>query len=197
MDKFQIPNLKSQINSKFQFPKFHPPKADWSLVIVYWLLFGYWCLVIGVCPLFAQENKIEPIIVNGDIVEYVTEKNEFIASGNVSVDYKGTKLTCQKLTLNTQTKDAFAEGDARIDDQRGVIEGSKLIYNFQTKTGTIIDSEFRANPYFGVAEKTEKVSEAEFIATRGYYTTCSLDNPHYRIKSRKMKVFPGDKIQTR
>jgi lipopolysaccharide assembly outer membrane protein LptD (OstA) len=146
---------------------------------------------------YAQEKKEEPIIVNGDTVEYSTDAKEVTATGNVSVTYKGSKLTCQKLTVNTQTKDAEAEGNARLDDKKGVVEGTKIKYNFQTKTGTIIDSKFRANPYFGKADKTEKISDTEFMAKRGYFTSCNYDNPHYRIKSRRINVFPGDKIQTK
>jgi len=61
----------------------------------------------------------------------------------------------------------------------------------------IIDAEFRSNPYFGRAKKLDKVSEDEFIIRRGYMTTCSYDNPHYRIKSRRVNFFPGDKVQMR
>lgn len=147
--------------------------------------------------IYAQEDKTEPVIVNGDMVEYSIDGKEVTATGNVEVNYKGTKLTCQKLTVNTQTKDGEAIGNVRLDDKKGVIEGTKAIYNFNTKKGIIIDSEFRANPYFGRAEKTKKVSEDEFIAFRGYATTCGYNNPHYRIKSRKINVFPADKIQTR
>jgi len=146
---------------------------------------------------YAQGQKEEPIIVNGDTVEYSTEGREVTATGNVSVTNKGTKLTCRKLTVNTQTKDGEAIGDARLEDAKGVIEGEKIKYNFQTKSGTIIDSAFRANPYFGKAEKVDKVSESEFIARRGYMTTCDFDKPHWRMKSNRMDIFPDDKIQTK
>ena len=166
------------------------------------------CIITGIRLLFilfflisangyAQAQKEEPIIVNGDTVEYLTEGKEVTATGNVSVIYKGSKLTCRKLTVNTQTKDAVAEGDVRLDDSSGVVEGKKMKYNFQTKRGVIIDSEFRSNPYFGKADNVEKVSEEEFIARRGYMTTCNLDDPHYRLKSKKMNVFPDDKVQTK
>ena len=147
--------------------------------------------------IYAQENKAEPIIVNGDQVEYATDAKEVTATGNVEINYKGAKLTCERLTLNTQTKEGIAEGNARLDDEKGVIEGEKIIYNFQAKTGTIINSEFRANPYFGKARKVEKVSDSEFIARRGYATTCSFDRPHYRIQSKQINLFPKDKIQTK
>ncbi|MFA4842556.1 MAG: hypothetical protein WC658_01805, partial [Candidatus Omnitrophota bacterium] len=147
---------------------------------------------------YAEEpKKLEPIIINGDRVEYVTESKDFTATDNVEVIYKDTKLTCDKLTLNTETKDAVAEGNARLEEADGIIEGKKLIYNFNTKVGTIIDADFRSNPYFGKAEQLNKVSDDEFITRRGYMTTCSYDNPHYRIKTRRMNFFPGDKVQTR
>ncbi len=160
--------------------------ATGALVIIWNLPYSY-----------AQEKKPEAIIVNGDTVEYSADSKEVTATGNVEVIYKGAKLTCQKLTVNTQTKLGVAEGNARLDDQMGVIEGSKIMYNFETKIGTMVDSEFRANPYFGRANKVEKVSDSEFIAFKGYATTCSLDKPHYRIGSKQMNMFPGDKIQTK
>jgi hypothetical protein len=165
--------------------------------IVYSLWFMV-CLVQAMAlssAAWAQENRAQPIIVNGDQVEYSSGDKEVLASGKVEVIYKGAKLTCSKMTVNTQTKDAVAEGGARLEDENGVIEGEKIIYNLQSRAGTIIDAGFRANPYFGRARKIERVSETEFIARRGYATTCSFDRPHYRIKSRRITVFPGDKIR--
>lgn len=144
-----------------------------------------------------EGKKIEePIVVDGDTVEYSTDNKEVTASGNVVVNYKGTKLTCRKLTVNTETKDAQAEGDAKIEDSKGVIRGKKLTYNFQTKSGAIIEGDFRSEPYFGKAEKLEKVSDNEFVALNGYMSTCNFDKPHYRLQSKKIDFFPNDKVQT-
>ncbi len=140
---------------------------------------------------------VEGIIVNGDRVEFSTEEKEITATGNVSVIYKGAKLTCDKLVVNSQTKVGEAIGNARLEDPKGIIEGTKIIYDFGAKTGTIIDTQFRANPYFGTGETTEKVSDAEFVVRRGILTTCNFDHPHWRIKSKKIDMFPGDKVQTR
>jgi len=142
-----------------------------------------------------KEDK--SIIINADTVEYATDNKSVTATGNVEIDYGGTKLTCQKLTMDTQTKEGTAEGNARLDDQQGVIEGEKLIYNFATKTGTIIDAQFRANPYFGKAKKIEKRGDVEFVAYNAYATTCNLDKPHFRILTEQMNMFPKDKIQTK
>lgn len=154
------------------------------------------CLLFSIYG-YAQEEKPEPVIVNGDTVEYLTEGREVTATGNVSVIHKGAKLSCDKLTVNTVTKNGVATGNARLEDEKGVIEGEEIRYNFQTKTGAIVKPNFRSNPYFGRAEKARKISDAEFIAERGYMTTCNYSNPHYRIKSRKMDFFPDNKVETK
>lgn len=139
----------------------------------------------------------QPIIVNADKIEYSATTKDVIATGNVEVDYKGSKLTCQKMVINTETKDAEAEGNARLEDSQGVKEGSKITYNFETKAGTIIDAQFRSNPYFGSAAVIDKPGPDEFIIKKGFLGTCSFDHPHYRIGFKKANYFPDDKIQTK
>jgi len=143
----------------------------------------------------AQNEKESPLIINGDNVEYSADKKEVVATGNIEVIYKGSKLTCRRLKVNMLTKEGVAEGDARVEDEKGVITGEKIVYNFADKTGVIYNADFRANPYFGKAKQVEKISEEEFVAKKGYFTTCSFDRPHYRIAAKKIKAFPGDKMQ--
>lgn len=146
---------------------------------------------------FADEAKESPIIINGDNVEYSADNKEVTATGNIDVTYKGSKLTCNKLKVNMQTKEGLAEGNARLEDAKGVITGDKITYDFANRTGVIFNADFRANPYFGKAKIVEKVSDTEFIAKRGYFTTCSMDHPHYRFAVKKLNMFPGDKTQAK
>ena len=177
-------------------PRIHIPSRRFSLQV----LFSFIFILFSSITIYADEGKKiinQPIIVNGDTVEYLTENKEVIATGNVFIIYKGTKLTCDKITVNTETKDSKAEGNVRLEDSSGVVEGTMITYNFQDKTGTIIDADFRSNPYFGKAKEMTKVSDAEFIVNHGHMSTCSYDHPHYRIQSEKVNFFTGDKIQTK
>ncbi len=144
-----------------------------------------------------EQPQDTTMVLNADKLEYSTDKRDVLAEGNVEILYKGAKLTCRKLTLNTVTKDCHAEGNVRLDEPQGVIEGEKFDYNLEAKRGTIMDALFRANPYFGRADTLEKTGPTELCASKGYFTTCSLDHPHYRMLSRKITVIPGDKLQTR
>lgn len=157
------------------------------------------CALHSILICFAKDNgaRQQSIIINGDVVNYSTDNKEVSVTGNALVDYQGTKLTCQRLIVNTETKNAQAQGDARIEDEKGTIEGSRLIYNFQSGTGTIFEPKFRFTPYFGTAETMERVSEDEFDINRSALGTCSFNKPHYLIKTKKTKFFPGDKIQTK
>jgi len=158
------------------------------LLLVIWLLLSL--------PAVAWAEK-EGVIVNGDKVEYSADSKEITATGNVEVLIKGARITCDRIVVNSETKDIQAEGHVRFVDKGTVVEGDKVIYNFQDKTGVIIDANFRSNPYFAKTKEMQKVSEEEFVCLGGYATTCSLDRPHYRIKSKKINFFPGNKIQTK
>lgn len=146
-------------------------------------------------PAYAQGSGFDPITVNGDKVEYSADTKEIIAEGHVEVIYKGAKLTCDKLTVNSVTKEAVAQGNARLEDPKGIIEGPKIIYNFQTRTGTIVEARFRANPYFITTKRIEKREGDEFVTIGSKATTCNLDHPHYHIGARKISIIPKDKIQ--
>jgi LPS-assembly protein len=147
-----------------------------------------------------QEVAIEkepaelPIELSGDKIEYATDSRDVTIIGDAVVTYKGSTLTCQRLTINTATKSGVAEGDVRLDEKEGVIEGDKLIYNFETSSGTIINANFRSTPYYCKAGKLEKVSQDEFENRRGYLTTCNMDHPHYRIGVRQLNFFPKNKL---
>ncbi len=144
-----------------------------------------------------KEPKESPMIINGDNVEYSADSKEVVATGNIDVTYKGAKLTCNKLKVNMQSKEGVAEGNARLEDDKGVITGEKIAYDFANHTGIILNADFRANPYFGKARKMEKVSDTEYAIKNGYFTTCNLDHPHYRFDAKRINMIPGDKIQAR
>ena len=159
--------------------------------LIFSLILGF---VLWVKLVFAQTAKESPMIINGDNVEYSADSKEVVATGNIEVIYKGAKLTCNRLKVNMQTKEGLAEGNARIADAKGVVTGEKIVYDFANKTGIIYNADFRANPYFGKAKKVEKLSNDEFVCKRGYFTTCSLDHPHYRFGVKKLEMIPGDKV---
>jgi hypothetical protein len=150
---------------------------------------------------FAQEDilplKPSGVNINADTVEYSTDNRNVLAVGNVRIVYKGTKLFCQKISVDTQTRDAVAEGKVRLEDAQGVIEAQKMTYNLDSGIGVIYDADFRANPYFGRSQKINRLSSVQMRALRTYLTTCNFDHPHYRIAAKKMDFLVGERVETK
>jgi len=145
------------------------------------------------CFVFAQQIK-EPIIVNGDRVEYSADQKEVTAEGNVSVIYKDTKLTCQKIIVNLDTQQATAKGNVCIKDEKGLLYAEEIVYNFAQKTGSIVKAKVDAPPYYAQGENAQKISQNQYDIKNGYITTCDLDKPHYYISSKNIQIYPEDKV---
>lgn len=150
----------------------------------------------------AEEKKTaekRQIVVNGDRVEFFSEQKKVVAEGNVIIVFQDSKLTCDKVTVFSDTNDCIAEGNVRLYSPKGNLEGEKLLYNFSKKTGTILGAKLQplAQPFFGAGQAIEKFSDQHLEIKRGYMTTCDLSQPHYRLSSRRLEMYPGEKIVAR
>ena len=66
-------------------------------------------IVISALPHATAQEIKEPIVVNGDKVEYLQDKKVVVASKNIEATYKDVVMTCDKITVYLDTKDAVAE----------------------------------------------------------------------------------------
>lgn len=163
-----------------------------AILLIFLIFFGF---SSGYCQ--EKGTLTQSIIVNGDNVEYSTQTEEAVAWGNAVVNYGGSTLTCKKIKVNINKKEAEAEGDVRLEDEKGLLLGDKIIYNFETKSGVIVNANFCVNPYFGKSRNIERLNEKEFIARYGYFTTCNFDQPHWRIAAKKIKIVSQDRIESK
>lgn len=154
------------------------------------------CIIAIAFALFLQstsslyaDDKEEPVIVNGDRVEYFEEEKKVVGTGNVVVTYKQMKLTADKATVYMNTKDAYADGNVTLYQDKNVLSGAKGYYNFDTKKGTLDDASGVMLPCYIKADKIDKISDTTYIATDGYVTTCKKSPPHYRVVSKKVFVY--------
>lgn len=147
-------------------------------------------------PALASEPiSKEPIVVNGDSVEYYHEKKQVIGTGNISITYKDVVLTCDKITVYLDTREGIAEGNVRVNQKGAYFSGDKMNYNFDTRKGSVINGYLSTKPFYGRAKEVEKVANKDqYNLERGYATTCDLDKPHYRVQSRRIEIYPDDKV---
>lgn len=153
-------------------------------------------LLVGfVSPVHAQDFKQKaPIIVNGDKVEYFHEQKKVVGTGNVSIDYEDVRLTSRKVTVYLDTREAIAEGDVRITQKDAYFTGDRMNYNFDTKIGRAVNTDISYVPFYGKADEFQKLGEDRIDVQKGYITTCDLEKPHYRVSSKKVKIYLNDKV---
>jgi len=139
----------------------------------------------------------QPIEVNGDKVEYMTELSKVVAEGNVEINYGTTVLTCDKITVFTNTKEGIAEGNVKLTDKEsGTMEGKSLVYNFSTKEGKITDANIKIDPYYCQAKEVNKEA-TKYVLYNADITTCNLDAPHYHMHCKSVEIIPQDMIIAR
>ncbi len=148
-----------------------------------------------------SENTEEamPVVVDGETVDYESEKQLITAEGDVKISYKGIKAFCDKAEVSTQTKIGWLTGDVRLEHEDGTIYGENVIYDFQNRTAEINKMYLNSETFYVAAESADKVSEEKYVLNDGCFTTCGpLNEPQhffdYRIESRKIEFYPGRKI---
>jgi LPS-assembly protein len=146
-------------------------------------------------PAASTSPSKEPVVVNGDKVEYLQEQKKVVGSGNVSIEYKGVTLTCRKVTVFIDTREALAEGNVKVKQKDGAyFTGEMIRYNFETQTGSVVNGSVGAKPFYGKASEVAKISDKQVNLKKGYITTCDLEHPHYRIESKLVRIYMGDKV---
>jgi lipopolysaccharide assembly outer membrane protein LptD (OstA) len=149
------------------------------------------------CALVFAEDTVPasgPVEVNGDQVEYFPKEKKVVGSGNVSIDYEDTLLTCDRITVYTETRDAEAEGNVILKSPNGEIKGERVKYNFATKQGEIMKARMRSGEWYAGGEKIEIGRDGSYRIEAGYITSCSLSEPHYKIKTKNIIIYPDNKI---
>ncbi len=145
---------------------------------------------------YAAATK-QPITVNGDIVEFKSEGREMVAQGNVEVVQQDTKLTCDKVRVFIDEKIALAEGHVKFK-RTGTeeLQGDMIVYDFGSKTGTIIAPRVRMAPYYGKAQLMERLSDTEFVLYDAEISTCDLPHPHYTLRCKEVKMQQPQRLLT-
>lgn len=144
---------------------------------------------------FAAEK--EPVQVRGDRVEYLQGEGKVIASGNVEALYRDTKLTCDQATIYMETKDAYLRGRVRLVQLSGLLKGEEILYNFETKKGTVLEAEGESGPWRTRGDRAQKISPDAYLHRGGYLTSCDFEQPHTRLQAREVKVFLDDRVVLR
>lgn len=152
------------------------------------------------------------------IVDTRVQEKKIYLIGKADIKYKTMHLTAEKITLDWDTNLITAEGVPDtvykpsdnpgdsvmtvvwkglpiLADAGDVMRGFKMVYNYKSEKGRVIQgrTEFEGGYYLG--ERMKKVSKEVINISNGFFTSCDKEeDPHYHFRSRRIKVIIGDKV---
>ncbi|UII23014.1 putative LPS assembly protein LptD [Fulvivirga ligni] len=124
--------------------------------------------------------------------------------GDAKIDYGNIKLEADEIEIdyNKQTLTAHGKLDSLgrkvgypiFQNGAETYETKDIIYNFKTGNAKITEVVTQQGEGYLHGKTVFKNSENELFSIDNTYTTCDLAHPHYRIRARKTKAIPDDKI---
>lgn len=144
--------------------------------------------------LFAQENQVE---INGDIVEYEQEGQRIIAEGGVKMVYGDAVLMCDRVEFDRITNIANAAGNVHFKSDQGEIFTDQLTFNFETMEGDLKGTQIVSKPFYGSGKEVDRSQEDKIVLTDGQISTSDHDKPQFSLQSKKIEIYPGDKVVAR
>ena len=95
----------------------------------------------GAPPVEAARVTGEPVETKADSIDFHRDTKRAVATGNVVVTYRSTRLTADKVSVDNLTKDAFAEGNVHKgyvgEDARTQLGTGSASMNLSTVSGSI------------------------------------------------------------
>jgi len=150
------------------------------------------------CPFFAfAQSADQSVELTGDTIEYLREKNEIFLSGHVEIKYQDTELYCDQATFNRNTQQVVAKGNVFLITEHGELSGDELNFDYATMSGDFMGAKIYAHPYYGGGERISIEEGSRVILHDAYLTTSDYDKPEYRIVSKRIEIYPDDRVVAR
>ena len=121
--------------------------------------------------LFIKKKKMN---LNGDAE--ITLKKQELKAEHIELDFNLSLLKAEGLKDST----GKVYGFPKFNDNGEEFIGEKILFNLETKKGTITMGETKADEggfFFG--SKVKKMSENSLFIQNGCYTTCTKPHPHF------------------
>lgn len=133
-----------------------------------------------------------------DSAVVLIEEKKIVLYGKTKTEYKDITLTAPKVEVDQQTQIVTA---VNSKDSNGVVletahfksgdnefTSDTIRYNFKTQVGLTKNTYTMQGEFLVIAQESKKVNETTTFAKGVVFTTCLLDDPHFGIKTNKMKI---------
>jgi len=160
---------------------------------------GFDCIVLILFLLLAASPALPasrgdiaggPVTIEADSISYNEDEDAFHAAGKVVITFTQGFLKADTVTLYRDTNLALAEGHVLIHSDQDVIEGEKVLFNIESKTGTVDSGMLfiAQNHLYARGEKIEKKGESTYRLENAKVTTCDGETPDWSLAASEINV---------
>lgn len=156
-------------------------------------IFTFTCLLLFAGPSPAKET----VRIISEKIDYDGQTSVYTATGNVKIQKGPVTIEAAVISYNEKTSEISAEGDVRYEDPDASIKAKSAEINLETKTGKLHEAEifYKKDNYHITGVEIIRKGEKEYAVTSAAVTTCDAPVPEWCIKSRKVDILVGDKIE--
>jgi LPS-assembly protein len=166
------------------------------------LLWGKWrwsfiCLII-LFHFISAHNAIAakadiskgPVTIEANSITYDKDEDTYHAIGNVLIVFSGGLLMAESVILNKISNEALAEGYVMVMSDNDTLEGDRVIFNIETKTGIAYEGKMflARNHFYLTGSKIKKTGEDTYHIDDATATTCDGNFPDWRLMGSEMDV---------
>jgi len=133
-----------------------------------------------------------------DSAVILIKDKKILLYGKTKTEYKDIILTAPKVEVDQQTEIVTAVNSrdstgavketAHFKSGESDFTSDTIRYNFKTQVGLTKNTFTMQGEFLVIAEQAKKVNESTTFAKGATFTTCLLDDPHFGIKTGKMKI---------
>ena len=160
---------------------------------------------------FNLSKTLNKAIINNEIIYNANDSMRFdilnrkvLLYGNAFIKYENTEIKSDFIEIDwvnnkiyaTGRKDSLGKmhGYPEFKEREKSFKAREMTYNYKSKKGILKEFVTKEGEGFIHGKKAKKSETDVMFLRKGEYTTCDLENPHFSIRSNKIKVIPGKKI---
>lgn len=158
-----------------------------SYVFSFILLFSFFISAAEFSELFSADE----LQIDADELSHDLASGDVFATGNVVVTYGLIQLRASKASINQQTYDFTAQGDAQNEvnisiAEQGSWSAPAVQGNFQKRSVAFGPFRLNSEIWHAAGESGITDESGKKVLQKAWLSTCDLEHPHYRIEAKEI-----------
>jgi len=150
-------------------------------------------LLTGIDPCHALQVEApasDELRIKADTIGYNARKDSYTATGKVRIDWQGSTMFADSVSLLQKGVMASADGNVLVRKDDNTIQGDSAFLNLETGKGEINNGRlFIPQGNFRISgKKMEKTGPDDYRIENGSFTTCDGDAPSWKFSAAQLDV---------